>query len=99
MPPGELRAIAQTLPGHDRWWASAGAGIAHWAVGGDATSVLEVRARVEQAGGSLVMLAAPDDFMRQVEAWGKKPKTQEIMRRLRRAFDPNSVLNPGRFVA
>jgi len=44
------------------------------------------------------MLDAPYDFMREVGAWGTPPKTIEIMRRLKAAFDPDGVLNPGRFV-
>jgi FAD/FMN-containing dehydrogenase len=44
------------------------------------------------------MLAATDDFMRQVGAWGTAPATIEVMRRLKRAFDPDGILNPGRYV-
>jgi FAD/FMN-containing dehydrogenase len=44
------------------------------------------------------MLSAPPDFMLQVGAWGTPPTTLEIMRRLKDAFDPKGILNPGRFV-
>jgi FAD/FMN-containing dehydrogenase len=44
------------------------------------------------------MLAAPEDFMRETGAWGAEPATIEIMRRLKKAFDPAGTLNPGRFV-
>ncbi|TMD72790.1 MAG: hypothetical protein E6I81_06550, partial [Chloroflexi bacterium] len=64
----------------------------------DAQSVRAMRAKVEAAGGTLVMLAAPEGFMREVGAWGTAPKTIDIMRRLKKAFDPDGVLNPGRFV-
>jgi glycolate oxidase FAD binding subunit len=57
-----------------------------------------MRAKVEAAGGTLVMLAAPDDFMREVGAWGTGPATIDIMRRIKKAFDPQGTLNPGRFV-
>jgi len=57
-----------------------------------------VRAKAESAGGTLVMLAGPDDFMREVGPWGTPPATIGIMRRLKVAFDPDLVLNPGRFV-
>jgi glycolate dehydrogenase FAD-binding subunit len=97
-PRTELRSLIECIPSGDRWWASPGAGVAHWAVGGDAATVTEVRSRVEARGGSLVMLAAPDDFMRRVGAWGSPPPTIEIMRRLKHAFDPDGVLNPGRFL-
>jgi glycolate oxidase FAD binding subunit len=94
----QLQTILDALPAGAEWWASPGAGIAHWVGSSDQQSVREVRAKAEAAGGSLVMLAAPDDFMRQVGAWGTTPSTIDIMRRLKGAFDPDGVLNPGRFV-
>jgi glycolate oxidase FAD binding subunit len=98
VPRQALRRLVQALPSGAEWWASPGVGIAHWAIASDAKVVLDVRARAEAAGGSLVMLAAPEDFMREVGPWGTPPATLEIMRRLKRAFDPDGVLNPGRFV-
>ncbi|HEV2476847.1 MAG TPA: FAD-binding oxidoreductase [Candidatus Dormibacteraeota bacterium] len=97
-PRSELRGLIERIPSGDRWWASPGAGIAHWAAGGDAATVIGLRSRVEAAGGTLVMLAAPDDFMRQVGAWGTPPPTIDVMRRLKQAFDPDGILNPGRYL-
>lgn len=98
VPREALRRIIQALPSGAEWWASPGVGIGHWAITSDAASVVEIRARAEAAGGSLVMLAAPDDFIRAVGPWGTPPSTLEVMRRLKQAFDPDGVLNPGRFV-
>jgi len=98
VPREALRRIVHGLPSDAEWWASPGTGIAHWAVTSDARSVLGVRAKAESAGGTLVMLAAPDDFMREVGAWGTPPATLDVMRRLKHAFDPEGALNPGRFV-
>ncbi len=98
VPRDALRRIVQALPSGSEWWASPGTGIAHWSVKVDAAVVRDMRARAEAAGGKLVMLAAPDDFMRDVGAWGTPPPTVDIMRRLKKAFDPDGVLNPGRFV-
>jgi glycolate oxidase FAD binding subunit len=98
VPRSELRQIVEALPKGAEWWASPGVGIAHWAVATDAKSVLDVRTKVEAAGGALVMLAAPDEFMREVGAWGTAPPTLEIMRRLKKAFDPDGILNRGRFL-
>jgi len=95
VPKGRLRDAVADL---QEWWASPGAGIAHWSIDLDATSVRATRAKVESLGGSLIMLAAPDDFMRETGAWGAPPSTLEIQRRLKNAFDPDHVLNPGRFV-
>ena len=99
VPRTALRDAVHLLPEGADWWASAGSGIAHWAPGAaDAGAVRDVRSRVEAAGGSLVMLAAPDAFMREVGAWGRPPATLDVMRRIKAAFDPDGVLNPGRFV-
>ena len=97
LPRTRLKETVEGLPQGSVWWASAGSGIAYWEPQ-DAGVVTEVRSRVEAAGGSLVMLAAPDEFMRQAGAWGTPPATVEIMRRIKAAFDPQDVLNPGRFV-
>jgi glycolate oxidase FAD binding subunit len=60
--------------------------------------VREVRAASESAGGSLVLMAASDDVRSRLGAWGTPPATLELMQRLKTAFDPHRVLNPGRFV-
>ena len=98
VPREALRRIIHALPSGAEWWASPGVGVGYWSITSDPSSVVDVRARAEAAGGSLVMLAAPEDFMRAVGAWGTPPSTLDIMRRLKGAFDPDGVLNPGRFV-
>ena len=94
-PREKLRGI---LEGLEDWWASPAAGIAHWSPPDDAESIRKVRTRAEAVGGTLVMLAASEDLIRAVGAWGTPPPTLEIMRRIKHAFDPDGVLNPGRFV-
>jgi glycolate oxidase FAD binding subunit len=96
VPKERLRQMTDGLQGE--WWASPGVGVAYWAIDAEPSAVKAVRAKAEAAGGTLVMLAAPDDFMREVGAWGAPPATLPVMKRLRDAFDPDRVLNPGRFV-
>jgi FAD/FMN-containing dehydrogenase len=43
-------------------------------------------------------MAAPVALRREVGAWGSPPPTLELMERLKNAFDPGRILNPGRFV-
>lgn len=97
-PPHDLQRVLDSLPEGEQWWASPGVGIAHWAFTTDAEGVLAMRSKAESAGGTLVMLSAPADLMREVGVWGTPPKTLEIMRRIKEAFDPGRILNPGRFV-
>ncbi|HKW60858.1 MAG TPA: FAD-binding oxidoreductase [Candidatus Dormibacteraeota bacterium] len=85
--------LHKVLDGLSEWWASPGVGVAYWSPP-DASTAAEVRKRAEDAGGALVLLAACDD----VDAWGTRPKTLEVMRRIKAAFDPDGILNPGRFV-
>ena len=98
MPRHQLRPILERLGPEQSWWASPGTGIANWTVAGGAEDVQAVRSAAVAAGGSLVLMAGPADFRRDARAWGTPPATLHLMRRLRTAFDPNEVINPGRFV-
>jgi FAD/FMN-containing dehydrogenase len=98
VPRHALRGILAALPRNASWWASPGSGIAHWSFEGELQLVREIRAAAERAQGSLVVMAAPADVAHQLGAWGTTPATIQVMRRLKRAFDPDGILNPGRFV-
>ncbi|HEY1420622.1 MAG TPA: FAD-binding oxidoreductase [Candidatus Dormibacteraeota bacterium] len=95
----DLRGILDALPAGSKWWASPGVGVAHWEVSTDAAGVREIRAAVEAVHGTLVLMAAPRELVRDVGAWGTPPPTLDVMRRIKNAFDPVGILNPGRFVA
>jgi len=98
-PPHRLRQIVGMLPQSADWWASPGTGIAHWAFEGDgAALVVTVRAAAEASGGALVLMAAPRPLAEEIGPWGTTPSTIELMRKLKSAFDPKDILNPGRFV-
>lgn len=88
-PRGRLR---EALHGLDDWWASPGVGVAYWSPR-DPADAKSVREKVEAAGGSLVTLRDLG-----MDAWGAPPPTLQVMRKLKGAFDPDHVLNPGRFV-
>lgn len=57
-----------------------------------------LRARVSPSGGSVVVLHAPDPVRGSIDVWGSDRGTLPLMREIKRRFDPNRVLNAGRFV-
>ena len=49
-------------------------------------------------GGSVVVLQVPDALHAKVDVWGPDRGTLPLIREIKRRFDPNRILNPGRFV-
>ncbi len=49
-------------------------------------------------GGYLVVQRLPDAARNGLDVWGRPPDGLGVMRRLKAAFDPKGILNPGRFV-
>jgi glycolate oxidase FAD binding subunit len=98
LPRHALQEILSSLPEKSQWWASPGIGIANWSFGDKTEDLVRLRHAAEKAHGSLVLMSAPAEVAKQVGAWGTPPETIGVMRRLKKAFDPNGVLNPGRFV-
>jgi glycolate oxidase FAD binding subunit len=63
-----------------------------------ASLVAPLRTRAAAARGSLVVLEAPPEVKARVDVWGSAGNAFPLMRDLKRAFDPEGILNPGRFV-
>jgi glycolate oxidase FAD binding subunit len=64
----------------------------------DLTATLQnFRGKVETLGGSLAIAHRPD-AMPLIDAWGNAGDALELMRAVKKQFDPKSTLNPGRFV-
>jgi len=47
--------------------------------------------------GHAVIFAAPSALKQGWEVWGESPPTLSLMRRIKQQFDPQNLLNPGRF--
>ncbi|PKB79254.1 MAG: hypothetical protein BZY88_14410 [SAR202 cluster bacterium Io17-Chloro-G9] len=63
-----------------------------------ASVISRVRELSIQWGGSTVVEHCPLSLKRGIDVWGGTTGTIEIMRRIKKRFDPAGVLNPGRFV-
>jgi glycolate oxidase FAD binding subunit len=57
-----------------------------------------IRAALETAGGSLVILRCPPAVLTQADIWGAPGDSLPLMQRIKAQFDPTGTLNPGRFV-
>jgi glycolate oxidase FAD binding subunit len=51
-----------------------------------------------QQHGHAVIFAAPAELKRGIEVWGPAPATISLQREIKRQFDPQGLLNPGRFL-
>ncbi|PWT77288.1 MAG: hypothetical protein C5B46_00095 [Proteobacteria bacterium] len=57
-----------------------------------------LRARVGSLRGDVVALQIPEALCGSVEVWGADAGALPLMREIKRRFDPDRILNPGRFV-
>ena len=58
----------------------------------------QLRARLKKLGGSVIALQLPDELRGQIDVWGCDSNALTLMREIKHRFDPNRILNPGRFV-
>ena len=61
-----------------------------------AATLIDFRKQVEEKGGSLTLLIAPEMIMNQVTPWGPLKEVETIFRGLEQVFDPNQILSPYR---
>ncbi len=66
---------------------------------GAAVALIEhLRWRLKEAGGSVVVLKFPEALHGGLDVWGCDSNALPLMREIKRRFDPNRILNPGKFV-
>lgn len=98
-----LAPLLATLEGSTfSWYATLGIGFASGKPVQAANvpeALVRARAGLVKLGGSLVVEAAPPELRSSVDAWGPAPSGLAIMQGLKQRFDPEHVLNPGRFIA
>ena len=61
-------------------------------------AVETARAAVREAGGQMTVERCPLPLKERLDVWGDVGDTFAIMRRMKEQYDPQGVINPGRFV-
>ena len=56
-------------------------------------------ALAQQHRGHAVLFAAPPELKNAIDVWGPSPPTLALMSGIKTKFDPQGILNPGRFLA
>jgi glycolate oxidase FAD binding subunit len=57
-----------------------------------------LRGKLRASGGSVVALQIPETLRGRLDVWRCDSNALPLMREIKRRFDPNRILNPGRFV-
>ncbi len=60
--------------------------------------VAHLRKRLKDKGGSVVVQQSPQQMHGALDPWGCDASALPLMKEIKRRFDPNRILNPGRFV-
>jgi glycolate oxidase FAD binding subunit len=58
----------------------------------------EIRNLCQKYNGFLTILAAPTAIKQKLDVWGYRGNGLELMRGIKKQFDPENILSPGRFV-
>jgi len=64
-----------------------------------ADTIKGMRKQTEESGGTLFVERASPSVKQEVDAWGDAGGVSSLMKLVKTKFDPESILNPGRFVA
>jgi glycolate oxidase FAD binding subunit len=107
--PGALTDLEAGWLGHGRMAAHAGTGVLRVGLTGPdpgdpqqveafAGVVAKARAALAARQGTLVVTRAAPALKRAVDVWGPPGDAVELMRRVKRQFDPDRQMSPGRFV-
>ena len=96
VPAAFTRAAVERIP--VGWRYRAGFGVGEIRMAGAAMSsefAMELRSWAESIGGALVVVRAQGSFAEAVDPWGTPPLSLDLQRKIKAAFDPLGVCNPG----
>lgn len=63
-----------------------------------AAGLRQIQATALSWGGDAIVERCPEPVKQHLDIWGPPPSGFAVMRRLKQQFDPNNILNPGRFI-
>lgn len=63
------------------------------------SQMLEIRKLCEKNKGFLTILSAPKEIKQKLDVWGYNGNALELMQEIKKQFDAENILSPGRFVA
>jgi glycolate oxidase FAD binding subunit len=65
---------------------------------GRAEELRDLVGRLRALAPKTVVVSAPAELKSDIDVWGESIESLDLMRMLKTEFDPNDILNPGRFV-
>lgn len=103
LPPANLararEIVSRELPNATAWVAAADSGLMFLNVPSiDADSVDNLRRQLGPLQGRLTVETAPTEHKETINVWGPAGPGARLMHNIKREFDPQSLLNPGRYV-
>ena len=64
-----------------------------------ANALTQLRQTVISSQGNLIIEVAPPELKRHIDVWGSVEGTLSLMKQIKATFDPDGLLNPGRFIS
>ncbi len=103
LPPGNLgnaqQILSQQLPEVSSWIAAADSGLMFLEVPSiDAETIDRLRRQLGPLQARLTVETAPTELKETINVWGPAGPGARLMHNIKREFDPQSLLNPGRYV-
>jgi glycolate oxidase FAD binding subunit len=99
VPPASMATVAGGVPTGARLASQPAVGLMLVALpAATADAIVRLREVARAAGGHLNVLHAGAELKAQVPPWDDPVQSLELMRRMREAYDPLRILNPGRFL-
>jgi len=92
VPPSDVGELVARLREADIDFQAAH-GVGEIRIAAEVDQLVELRHAAERAGGALVIVRVPPEI--DFDPWGKPPDGIELQRRVKQAFDPRGVANPG----